>query len=468
MVSVAARAAIYARISSDRDGDWLGVSRQLTDCRRLAERKGWVVAAEYVDDDVSAWSGCLRPEYQRMLEDLEVGAVDGVLVYDQDRLHRQSRDLEPFIDLCEGLGMSNVASVSGDLDLTSSDGRYRARIVVAGATKASDDASRRIRRKHEELAEQGRVSGGGTRAYGWEADKTTVRLDEAEVVRECARRFLAGESTRSICMDLNERGVATATGKKWAPQTMTRMLRSARISGQREHKGEIVADAEWEALIGREDGEQIRAKLADPNRRTNKSARRYLLVRLLKCWNCGEYLVARPRGDRTRRYGCAKGPGFSGCGKTFINAEPLEQFVAEACLARLNSRELADAARALADQPEAERWQQEADAAQAKLNELSLAWTADEITRDEWRIARSALEDRLTAARKQLGKITHTTVLDGLLGEAETVRASWDSLDLTRQHAILDAILDHVVVGPARRGYNAPLDESRLRAVFRG
>src|SRR4051794_28908186 len=103
---------------------------------------------------------------------------------------------------------------------------------------------------------------------------------------------------------------------------MTRMLASPRISGQRAHKGEIVADAEWDGVISRQDGEQIRARLADPNRRTNKSARRYLLVRLLKCWNCSEYLVAAPRAprapgeDSTRRYGCRKGPGFSGCGET--------------------------------------------------------------------------------------------------------------------------------------------------------
>jgi hypothetical protein len=344
---------------------------------------------------------------------------------------------------------------------------------VAQATKSSDDASRRIRRKHEELAERGKVSGGGTRAYGWEDDKKKLRPVEAEIVRESARRFLAGESTRSICTDLNERGIPTATGKRWSTQTMTRMLGSPRISGQREHKGEIVADAEWDAIISREDGEQIRAKLADPNRRTNKSARRYLLVRLLKCWNCGEYLQAAPRApkaegeDSTRRYGCRKGPNFSGCGRTFINAEPLEQFISEACLARLDSRELADAARAQADRPEAERWQQEAEAAQAKLNELIALWQADEITGPEWRTAREPLEQRLTAARKQLATITHTTALDGLIGNAEAARAAWGSLDLTRQHAILEAILDHVEVGPARRGYNAPLDESRLRAVFR-
>ena len=95
------------------------------------------------------------------------------------------------------LGLTNVASVSGDIDLTTADGQFQARILGAVAKKESDDKSRRIRRKHEELAERGKVSGGGSRPYGYEADKVTVRPAEAAIVKECARRFLAGESIRS-------------------------------------------------------------------------------------------------------------------------------------------------------------------------------------------------------------------------------------------------------------------------------
>ena len=53
--------------------------------------------------------------------------------------------------------------------------------------------------------------------------------------------------------DLNERGVPSAGGGAWSPQTLARMLGSARISGQREHKGEIVATAEWPAIISVEE-----------------------------------------------------------------------------------------------------------------------------------------------------------------------------------------------------------------------
>jgi DNA invertase Pin-like site-specific DNA recombinase len=45
----------------------LGVQRQVADCRKLASERGWVVAEEYVDNDVSAYSGKARSAYRRML-----------------------------------------------------------------------------------------------------------------------------------------------------------------------------------------------------------------------------------------------------------------------------------------------------------------------------------------------------------------------------------------------------------------
>ena len=57
-------------------------------------------------------------------------------VYDLDRLHRQPRDLERFFDICDRAGIKDLASVAGDVDLASSDGRLMARIMGAVAAKA--------------------------------------------------------------------------------------------------------------------------------------------------------------------------------------------------------------------------------------------------------------------------------------------------------------------------------------------
>ena len=95
---------LYARISSDRDRDHLGVTRQIEDCERLIARKGGRVAERYVDDDVSAYSGKVRPAYRRMLDDLRGGFLDAVVVWDADRLHRQPKELEEFFDVCKDAG----------------------------------------------------------------------------------------------------------------------------------------------------------------------------------------------------------------------------------------------------------------------------------------------------------------------------------------------------------------------------
>jgi DNA invertase Pin-like site-specific DNA recombinase len=456
------RAGVYARISSDRAADGLGVGRQMEDCARLAERKGWRVVEQYVDDDVSAWSGKHRPEYARLLADLQTSAINGLLVYDLDRLHRQPRELESFIDLCQGLGLTNVASVSGDIDLTTAEGQFQARILGAVAKKSSDDTSRRIQRKQLEIAAEGRVSGGGSRPYGYGDDKLTLRPAEAAVVAECAKRLLAGEPVRSIAHDLNERSVPTSTGGEWSPSSLRRMLASARIAGQREHKGEIVATAEWPGIISPEDGARIRALLANPERRTNKAARRYLLGGLLVCGHCGERLVARPRTGGKRRYACAKGVGFSGCGKTYINADEVERFVTEAVLHRVDSRDLQRAMERRQQQaPKAQQWLEEVEAAQKQLDELADAYGQREITMSEWKAARKPIDQRATAARKQLAKVTHGGLLDSYVGHSDRLHADWDALDLSQQHAIVAAVIDSVQVGPARKGYNR-FDESRL------
>src|SRR5699024_2290295 len=69
------RAAVYARISKD-DGEALGVARQVEDCTALAAQRGWQVVGTYTDNNVSATHAKVRPQYQRMIADIEAGAVD--------------------------------------------------------------------------------------------------------------------------------------------------------------------------------------------------------------------------------------------------------------------------------------------------------------------------------------------------------------------------------------------------------
>jgi site-specific DNA recombinase len=85
-----------------------------------------------------------------------------------------------------------------------------ARILAAVNAKESDNISRRVRRKQQELAERGRPHG-GPRRYGYQVDFSAIEPDEATIIQDLARRTLAGESLASLCRELNARGIPSVT-----------------------------------------------------------------------------------------------------------------------------------------------------------------------------------------------------------------------------------------------------------------
>lgn len=459
------RAGIYARISEDRDETQLGVGRQMEDCEEQGAQRGWEIVDRYVDNDVSAYKGGRRPEYERMLEDIADRRIDAVIVWHQDRLCRQPRELEHFFDVCEKANLTHLASVSGDIDLSTHDGQMKARILGAVARNQSDAASRRIRRKHQEIAKAGKPTGGGTRPFGFEQDRVTVRESEAAVIRDLAKRLLVGESLRGLCNDLNDRDVTTTTGGEWHSQVLRRMLRSARISGQREHKGEIVADAVWGRIIEPSDTRRIRALLDDPTRRLARPNRSYLLTGVLRCGVCGTPLSARPRDDGRRRYVCARGPGLPGRGCTYTLSEPIEELVTEAVMLRLDAPEFADALHGRAVES-GDALGEQIDDLTGRLDELADAYARKQISMREWMVAREPLQRELDDARRRHSRRAGTGVLTEFIGRPGALRKRWEALSLDRRTAIIKVVLSEVLVLPGRRGYNR-FDPDRFEFAWR-
>ena len=166
--------------------------------------------------------------------------------------------------------------------------------------------------------------------------------------RSCARRpraVLAGDSLRAIATDWNDRGIPTAAGDRWTVETLRRMLCSARLSGQREHRGEIVAPGQWEPILTPEETARLRAILDERTRAPSATGPpvppvgRSAPVRPVRRRRSSP----DPRPTASRRYVCAKGPGHSGCGRMAIMAEPVEAFLAEAVLAQLDTPAVAAA-----------------------------------------------------------------------------------------------------------------------------
>lgn len=437
----------------------------MDDCRAEAERRGWPVAAEFVDDDVSAYSGKNRPGYRAMLEAIREGEADAVLVWHVDRLHRRPIELEEFVNTCTDAHVTDLATVHGDLNLGNGDGLLIARLMAAVAANESDAKSRRSKRKMLELAQAGKPSGGGPRPFGFGPDKVTVDEAEADVIRELADRLLAGEPLVSLTLWLQEKGIHTVMGKEWRTPTLRNLLMSPRIAGLREHQGQVIGKAVWPAIISEEDHARIEALLTDPARRTNRTARRYLLSGLCRCGKCGTKMVTGQSRGR-RRYLCRKGADFGGCGGIMISAA-MEHLVAEAVLYRLDTSELAAAIEGGQRADETTAALSESIAADAaQLDELAALYADRAITAPEWLAARKPIEARLTATRRRQAHHAGSTVIAGHIGNGSALRQKWPEMPLGRQAAIVRALVDHITVGPGTMGARR-VDPARVEVHWR-
>lgn len=455
-------AAIYARISSDQTGDRLGVQRQLEDCRKLALEKGWHIVGEYIDNDISAFKGKARPEYARMLEDIEGGRVDAVVAYHQDRLTRRPMEWEQFVELCDKAGVQQLVAVTSDISFGNDNGMLVARITAAVAANESARKSARIQRKIQQNVEQGKPNGGAQRPFGYEGDKLTVRESEAEILRALVDRFLAGESVRSLVAWMNTEEIpTTGTAENWRTPTLRQILISGRIAGLRDHHGEAAGPAAWPALITEAKHDQVLAMFQTKKVSGRRAPRSYLLSGMLRCGKCGNRLYSSVRGAR-RRYVCSSGPEHGGCGALTIVAQPVEEWIAAAVLMRLDTPAMDDA---LAGRAEVNERQislvDELQSAQSKMTELAEMWAAGELSRPEWKAARSPLEARVDKAQKQLDQIAGTNTLDTLVGQGHKLTSSWDSLNLDRQVAIVRAVLDTATILPGVLGARS-VDYNRI------
>ena len=443
------------------------VKRQLEDCRRLAESLGWQVAEEYVDNDVSAFSGKRRPAYERMLQDLTDGLRDAVIVYHVDRLTRRPLELEQFVSTLDAAKVKHVRFVVGDMDLIGTgDGLMVARVMGAIAAHESQTKSRRVRRKMEQNAAAGLPHGGYQRPFGYEDDKITVRPEEAAAIRTLVARFLAGESLRSLATWLDAEGIHTVAGGPWRTPTLRAMLASGRIAGLREHRGEIVGTAMWEAIITEDEHRRVRARIAEKAVSNRRTPQRYLLSGLLRCARCNNRLFSSPRAH-TRRYVCMSGPDHGGCGRLTVVADPLERLIADYVLEVLDSPALAEkltgrTARDARTAAVAETIAQDRE----QLDELAAAYAAKQISMREWLAARKPIEERITDAERRLARATNTEALHGLVGQGDALRRQWADLNLSRQHAIVAAVLDHAVIHPGSRGAVA-LDPERVVPIWK-
>ncbi|CAM5588466.1 recombinase family protein [Streptomyces griseorubiginosus] len=468
--------AVYTRISRDDEGDGLGVTRQREDCERLTDLRGWAVARIYEDNDVSAYKrNVRRPEFELMLSDLADGLIDGVVAYDLDRLARQPKDLERLIDMYDGRKRLVFATVTNDVNLGTADGRTMARVMVAFANKSSHDASRRIQRKHLELARQGKPSGGPA-PYGWLKGGRKVDPVAAEHIRAAQKELLAGVRIGTIRTDWQRRGIGhTREGTTRLPHHLVEhMLTNPRLCGYRTYHGEVLLDddglsviGEWETINTVEEWEAVCAVVLERKQKYpgRSLARKYLLSGIARCGLC--HAKIRGQVNRRRKPG-STGPKFSyqcsvvngGCGGVGRAGEAVDEFVISLVLAEQRERAASSTVE------EAEPWSNASELAdvEADIAALTQAAKAKEITvstllqllpdlerrRDELKVERA----RFSKKRQQAVSLHVDTVEDFL------------ALPLERQQALILHSLSAVLIHPAGRG-RRKFDPSLIEPVWR-
>jgi site-specific DNA recombinase len=329
-----ARVALYTRLSLDPTGEQTATARQEAACRSFAAARGWTITEVLEDVDLSAYQRrVVRPGFERLRELAELEHIDGVVVWKLDRLVRRPSDFERFWQACETHKVF-VASVTEPVDSSTDIGLAIVRVLVTFASLESATIGLRLAARHRERAEQGKPHT-SVRAFGHQIGWTEVVPEEADAIRDAAKRILAGESALSVCRDWAARGITTTRGKTWQPNTLMRLLCSPRVVGDRAwRKDQIVARGCFAPILDRTTHLRMRRLAASRAIGQRKHYERSLLSGMLACGECGATMHAR--GGRRRYYVCPPAP--IGCGRAAIVEHFVEPHVVGLYRARLMDR----------------------------------------------------------------------------------------------------------------------------------
>ncbi|GAA1908796.1 recombinase family protein [Arthrobacter gandavensis] len=322
----------------DATGERWGVETQRRKIAELSSARDWQIVEWYEDNDVSASKPRgPKSDWARMLRDAEAGQFELVVAVDIDRLLRSTRDMNTLMDT----GV-NVATVDGEIDLSTADGEMRAGFLTIMARFETRRKSERQLRSNARRRAEGIPASAWT-PFGWTKDGELIP-EQAAAVRRAFDAFL-GEpslSIRRIREDLNSAGHRTARNSAFSIDAVRYLLANPLYAGfikkystgelfpvQGEKFPSIVSEPTWRAAV---------VKLEDNVRRAGKQGNqpKYLLSSVGLCGKCGATLVS---GNNSRGVGTYK------CGVHFHlsrQRDPVDAMVIEAVLTRLSAVDVHD------------------------------------------------------------------------------------------------------------------------------
>jgi DNA invertase Pin-like site-specific DNA recombinase len=382
------RVGLYGRVSIDsRDGR--SVDSQLAVGRQWAAREAHQIVGEYRDDGISAFDPSkLRPDWQRVMDDIVARKMDILWVWEASRASRDRAVWAALIAACAEAHV--LISVNGKShDVTDPDDGFVLDLGAAMAVRESAYIRKRVQRATLAAAEEGRPFGsipyGYRREYDARSGSPVQQVPDEEtapVVREIVARVLAGEALYRIAVDLNRRGVPTPQmirdrrlGRDgvrrggWNNPKLRKLLASPTMAGLRVHQGAVIGKASWEPLVPPADHVRALQIINDPNRRTQRgTAPKYLLSGIAECGVCGGWM-RRFLNRGKASYGCA-GVNNTNDGHVSRLAAPLDAFVVRVVVSRLSRPDAFELFAAREDDTEALEAAEERSALQATLKVL--------------------------------------------------------------------------------------------------
>ncbi|GAT04914.1 recombinase family protein [Mycolicibacterium fortuitum] len=445
---------MYLRQSRDRDGNELAVSRQREDCLTLCHGRGWTEVVEYCDNNVSATNRRkVRSQYQQMLADISAGMIQAVVVWDLDRLYRQPRELEDFIDLADAHHLA-LATVTGDTDLSTDNGRLFARIKGAVAKAEGERKAARWKRSNEQGAAAGKWTA-SYRPFGYTWDGEPLE-PEATAVREAYRDVLAGKTLRRIALDWNAAGFTTPTrykngqvthaGKPWTNIQVRRLLLNPRYAALRVLRGMVVGRGVWTPLVDEDTWRGLCAMLRDPARaRCTTFEVAHMGAGVYLCGRCGSPLITAYDKHGARLYRCKVSPHLS------RRADKLDDYVTAYVLERCAR----DDAAVLTAEPEgvnSEDLHTAREALVARKDELSALFTDGVLDATAVRRDAAKLTARIAEIDRQLADAVRTSPAAALLdATGEQLWRRWEQMTPALRGQAVDELAT-VTVLPSPRG----------------
>lgn len=204
----------YVRRSSEMQNDNYSRDAQIRGITQQCQSLGLPAPTIYEDDELSARGEQIahRPAFKRLLEDVEAGRVQMVIVHSLDRWSRNVMvTLQSFRILAEH--QTAFLSLSEHIDYSTPEGRLQLTILAAFAAYFSDMLAKHTSKGKGERAAQGLPNGDIPFGYRWTGPKSPPELDPEEFpgLRMIGELRMQGKTAEHIADAVNAAGYRTGS-----------------------------------------------------------------------------------------------------------------------------------------------------------------------------------------------------------------------------------------------------------------